>query len=230
MLVIMMTDSSLLWRHKISVSLVKVRLSECMHAQNVKGSFPEVNIIIYVCVYSYFYCYLLTKNIPGSFCTVITDGITIGRPCCKVHNCTQPLPNNCAHFCLEHALLKKVCVVIGCKAKATKGFQTCAETSYHELEETRNDVGKAFFQLHHLIQQHNMPHLLDSMTTPHPHDFDQDADDGSQRSNSGNQQPKARFSHHQNHNEQLIVSCCGVILAHGTMFGAEVISGVKAVT
>lgn len=127
-------------------------------------------------------------------------------------------------------MLKNVCIVAGCKAKATKGFQTCTETSHRELEETRNDVGKAFFQLRHLIQRHNMPHLSDSMTTPHPRDFDQDADDGSRKSDSGNQQPKARFSRRRTHNEQLVVSCCGVILARGTMFGAEAISGVKVVT
>ena len=68
------------------------------------------------------------------------------------------------------------------------------------------------------------------MTTLHPRDFDQDADDGSRKSDSGNQQAKAHFSRHRTHNEQLMVSCCGVILAHGTMFGAEAISGVKVVT
>lgn len=72
-----------------------------------------------------------------------------------------------------------------------------------------------------------MPHLLDSMTTPHSRDFDDNADDGTRKSDSGNQQPKARFSRRRTHNEQLVVACCGVITARGTMYGAEAISGVK---
>jgi len=212
-------------KHIISEGQVE-RMHACSKCERFLPRSGYNNLCLYL--FHYFYC-PLTKNIPGSFRAVITDGITIGRPCCKVHNCTQPLPNNHAHFCLEHAALKKVCIVVGCNAKATKGFQTCAEISHRELEDTRKDVGKAFFQLRHLIQRHNMPHLSDSMTTPHPHDFDHDADDGSRKSDSGNQQPKAHFSRRQTHNEQLVVSCCGIILACGTMFGAEAISGVKVI-
>lgn len=47
------------------------------------------------------------------------------------------------------------------------------------------------------------------------------------KSDAGNYQPKARFDRRKTHNEQLVVACCGIILARGTMFGAESISGVK---
>jgi hypothetical protein len=48
-----------------------------------------------------------------------------------------------------------------------------------------------------------------------------------QKLDLGNQQPKAHFGHWKTCNEQLIVACCGVITAHGTMFSAESISCVK---
>lgn len=48
-----------------------------------------------------------------------------------------------------------------------------------------------------------------------------------QKSDLGNQQPKVCFGCWKTHNEQLIVACCGVITACGTMFSAESISGVK---
>lgn len=47
------------------------------------------------------------------------------------------------------------------------------------------------------------------------------------KSDLGNQQPKAHFGCRKTHNEQLVVACCGVIVARGMMFGAESISGVK---
>jgi hypothetical protein len=50
---------------------------------------------------------------------------------------------------------------------------------------------------------------------------------GTRKSDLGNQQPKARFGRRKTHNEQLVVACCGVIVARGTMFGAESISGVQ---
>lgn len=55
----------------------------------------------------------------------------------------------------------------------------------------------------------------------------EDVDDAAWKSDKGNQQPKASFARRRTHNEELVVSCCGMILARGTMYGAEAISGVK---
>ena len=160
----------------------------------------------------------------GSFRAVVTDGITLGRPCCKVHNCTRPLPSNRAHFCIEHASKKKTCVVNDCRNQTPDGYQTCNIPAHRELEDRRKERGKAFFQLCQRLQRHNTSQLSDSMSAPDVQEFD---DDTVHKSDSGNQQPKARFSHRRTHNEQLVVACCGVILGRGTMFGAEAISGIK---
>ncbi|KAJ8090069.1 hypothetical protein PM082_018649 [Marasmius tenuissimus] len=79
---------------------------------------------------------------------VVTDGVTIGRPCCKVHNCTQPLINNQAHYCCIHEeLLHNTCVVNGCINQARPGCQTCSVPEHIALEDYRNLKGKGFFLL-----------------------------------------------------------------------------------
>jgi len=74
------------------------------------------------------------------------DGNTIGRPCCKEHNCTQPLVKHRAHFCARHESKKFQCVVTDCDINAEEGFHTCTTASHCEIEMRRNEKGKAFFQ------------------------------------------------------------------------------------
>lgn len=160
------------------------------------------------------------------------DGISIGRPCCKVHNCTKPLPTNRAHYCLDHEAEKLDCVVTDCTTLASKGFQTCADKAHRELEDKRNERGKAFFQLQQRLKDQNTVHLPDSIKEVDPsllQDFDEDGsyDTNVKKSDAGNKVPKARFARRRTHNEQLIVSSCGMINARGTMYGAESISGAK---
>ncbi len=73
----------------------------------------------------------------GPIRAVVTDGDTIGRPCCKVHNCTRPLPTNRDHFCVDHANLKSVCVVTGCTSTAQVEYQTCTTPAHRGMEEHR---------------------------------------------------------------------------------------------
>jgi hypothetical protein len=183
----------------------------------------------------YSQCYSFLFSLAGSFRAVVTDGVTLGHPCCKVHNCTNPLPSNRAHFCNsvadDHRLLKELCVVTGCDKKAEKDHLTCSYKEHRELEEQRKGSGKAFFRLRELLRRQNVLQFPDSMTID-VSDIDidddgRDASDPNLKSDKGNQQPKARFARRRTHNEQLVVSCCGMVLARGTMYGAEAISGVK---
>lgn len=43
----------------------------------------------------------------------------------------------------------------------------------------------------------------------------------------GNTRPRARLGRRRTHNEQLVVSTCGVILGRATMFGSEGLNGVR---
>ena len=130
-----------------------------MHATSVRSCFLELvsTILIGGIPYSFILkisilkCYSFIFLLAGSFRAVITDGVTLGHPCCKVDNCTNPLPSNRAHFCdsLEddHHLLKELCVVTGCDKKAEKDHLTCSHKEHRELEEQRKGSGKAFFRL-----------------------------------------------------------------------------------
>ncbi|KDQ58768.1 hypothetical protein JAAARDRAFT_69191 [Jaapia argillacea MUCL 33604] len=140
---------------------------------------------------------------------VVTDGIAIGHPCCMVHNCTRPLINNRHRFCEQHQDKNLDCVVTDCDAKAEPGHRTCSNSSHRELEEFRNQRGKAFFQLRDRLKRFNISQISDSLG----------GDDSLPE--------LARFGRRRTHNEQLVVCCCGIIAARSTMFGAEAISGVK---
>ncbi|KAH9475970.1 hypothetical protein JR316_0011535 [Psilocybe cubensis] len=65
---------------------------------------------------------------------------------------------------------------------------------------------------------------IDSATEIPEERYDVDHD-YSKKSDKGNVVPKARFARRRTHNEQLLVSCCGIINARATMFGAESVSG-----
>ncbi|EIN04542.1 hypothetical protein PUNSTDRAFT_76162 [Punctularia strigosozonata HHB-11173 SS5] len=162
----------------------------------------------------------------------VMDGITLGHPCCSIHNCTQPLINNRAHFCLMHEYMKYECSVTDCNAiipslEYQAGFRTCSDPDHRDLERSKRDRQKAFFQLRRLLQKQGIVQPADSMDSgtsiaepPEDEPCDGKPDDG-------NQVPKIRLGRRRTHNEQLIFCCCGVIAARATMFGAESITGAK---
>lgn len=53
---------------------------------------------------------------------VVTDGVTVGRPCCGVPRCKNPLENNRHRFCSvdpDHKALETMCAVEGCNCPVT---------------------------------------------------------------------------------------------------------------
>ena len=165
----------------------------------------------------------------GPFRGVVVDGLTIGRPCCKVHNCTRPLISNRKHFCHKHDETEsKKCVISDCHSIVDTGFCTCSLPAHRELELYRKESGQAFFKLQQRLKRFNINQIVNS--------FGDDADENDEefeeaedtpKSDEGNRKPKARFGRRRTHNEQLVVCCCGMIAARATMYGAEAISGVK---
>lgn len=163
----------------------------------------------------------------GPFRGVVVDGHTIGRPCCKVHNCTHPLITNRRHFCRMHnSTESKKCAVTDCEAHVQDGFRTCNDAAHRQLEDHHKSRGQAFFQLQQRLKRAFIGQVTDSLASQTRIDDDDDMED-TPKSDQGNYKPKARFGRRRTHNEQLIVCCCGVIAARATMFGAEAISGVK---
>ena len=79
------------------------------------------------------------------------DGVTVGRPCCKVHDCEGYLPTQKAHYCTEHAALEQQCVVDDCQELADSQFRTCSQPSHRKLEDM--DGRSALFQLRRRLER-----------------------------------------------------------------------------
>ncbi len=170
----------------------------------------------------------LSACLSGAMRAVVVDGITIGCPCCSVHDCQNPLPSQCARFCHTHSELNNECAVVGCHQHVTPGNQTCADPSHRTLE----DPGRrsALFVLRRRLERLRTSALDDeSGSTEELTDYNADGECPS-KSDEGNTKPRARFGRRRTHNEQLVVATCGVILGRATMFGSEGIDGVMVCT
>lgn len=156
------------------------------------------------------------------------DGITIGRPCCGVHDCQRPLPSQRARFCATHADQSNICAVIGCNSSVTPGFQTCTEPSHRTIEDPSNR--SSLFVLRRRLERLKASSVEvsddGSDATEELMDVDEDGECPS-KSDEGNVKPRARFGRRRTHNEQLVVATCGVILGRATMFGSEGIDGTR---
>ncbi|KAJ3853633.1 hypothetical protein EV368DRAFT_38532, partial [Lentinula lateritia] len=153
---------------------------------------------------------------------VVTDGVTLGHPCCKVHNCTEPLQNNCHHWCKTHMEQQHVCIITDCNHPTRSGHRTCNDTAHRKYEEYQNLKGKGFFLLRTWlqcvrVQQPSTSLGLDSVVEENLAELlDIDGDDPidpAHELDNGNRPSKAMFAHSQTHNEQLVVCSCGIILA-----------------
>ncbi|KZT61919.1 hypothetical protein CALCODRAFT_427048 [Calocera cornea HHB12733] len=127
----------------------------------------------------------------------VTDGVSVRRFCCAVHNCPQPLPTYRSRFCPEHAAMESVCAVKDCSRSVRSGKQTCDAPQHAELEENYHTTGQSFALLRRRLLQTQNYH-----------------------------RGHAHFGRRRTHNEQLVVRPCGIILARGTFYGAESLSGV----
>jgi hypothetical protein len=109
---------------------------------------------------------------------VVIDGITIGRPCCGVHNCFEPLLNNNDRFCTVHIPThSKICAIVGCSNKVMKDRLTCAILDHQAVKNLRNDRGKARFQLQHRLQRARVSHPNNTVAEDQPTSELADADD-----------------------------------------------------
>jgi hypothetical protein len=97
--------------------------------------------------------------------STVTDGITIGRPCCSVHDCMEPLPTVKHRYCVRHRQLDQQCAVTTCDHNSDPGFRTCSNPDHRRLESYYYLQGKAMFQLKHRLEQINVSQTHDSMAT-----------------------------------------------------------------
>lgn len=79
----------------------------------------------------------------------VTDGVTVGHPCCAVLNCQQDLVKGRDRYCERHRSKDDVCAVEGCVGRTTRGYLTCLDASHRAWEakhrrRQRTTAGAAF--------------------------------------------------------------------------------------
>ncbi|KZT51760.1 hypothetical protein CALCODRAFT_442621 [Calocera cornea HHB12733] len=149
----------------------------------------------------------------------VTDGVAIGRPCCAVHNCTNPLSTNRTRYCLPHSTMETLCSVESCQAPVEPGHKTCSSSQHRQLEENYYAAGQSALL------------LRDRLDRARSYSREGDTPDlglpsGPRRARKTDNDLKARFGRRSTHNEQLVVRPCGIIIARGTFYGAESLSSV----
>ncbi|KZT60570.1 hypothetical protein CALCODRAFT_416579, partial [Calocera cornea HHB12733] len=83
----------------------------------------------------------------------ITDGVSIGRPCCSVHNCAKSLPNNRARYCELHEPLNHICAIEDCDQPVEQDMRTCSRPDHRQVELNYKAVGQSFNLLKTRLQR-----------------------------------------------------------------------------
>ncbi|KAF7307585.1 hypothetical protein MIND_00553400 [Mycena indigotica] len=187
-------------------------------------------------------CCWFDKRDDGTMTVVrstVTDGVTLGRPCCGVHDCLERLPNVKCRFCKKHENLDNICAVKQCSETVSNGYRTCAEPTHRWLETYYELAGKGMFQLKRRLQraQTSQPNdalplgtiletdeeILegDGADLNEPVEFDASTIVCDGKPDTGNRVVRARFGRSMTHNEELCVSSCGIILGRATFYGSE---------
>ncbi|KAI0730482.1 hypothetical protein C8Q76DRAFT_669048 [Earliella scabrosa] len=142
----------------------------------------------------------------------------VGHARCNVDHCVERLRSPRDRFCPLHDTMNHVCAMTGCELPVTDGMRTCRTPAHRAFETEKRERGKAIFRLKRRLQGHNSSHAdhlpPGSIEASH-----------SRKPNSRKKQ-KSAITRRFTHNEQLIVRCCGIIVARATFFEAESMSNV----
>lgn len=88
----------------------------------------------------------------------VTDGVTVGHPCCSVLNCQIPLERGKDRFCPTHKGRSDVCAVEGCTESTTRGFVTCKDVDHRRWEASQRLPGSTSYRvLRRRHEKHTQP-------------------------------------------------------------------------
>ena len=179
---------------------------------------------------------MLSANIAfisGALRAVVTDGITIGHPCCGEHDCKLLLKSQRDWYCPKHQAMgyKRHSAVTDCTQDVKGHHQTC-DTPEHRALETRGvESHTAMFQLHRRLECLKIYHAPDETTSIGDEDslslfvlgeiIEVKSDAHPSKPERGNTKTRAHFGRHRTHNEELCAATCGIILGQATMYGSE---------
>ena len=95
---------------------------------------------------------------------VVVDGVTVGHPCCTVHNCFEPLETQQNRFCKSHEATEgRVCAIKGCTQLHQKDAHVCSDPEHVEAERIHVERGQARFQLKGHLERARVSHPNDSI-------------------------------------------------------------------
>jgi len=88
----------------------------------------------------------------------------MGRPCCGVFCCTEPLQNNQHRFCKTHFDDHNLCAIVGCVNPTSDGSKTCSDDEHKALEKKNKERGAAAFTLKERLHKTQFSHLTESIS------------------------------------------------------------------
>jgi hypothetical protein len=83
----------------------------------------------------------------GKCQVIVTDGLTLGHPCCAIPHCQEDLQSNRHRFCKTHFAEHNFCAVIDCHKPIVQGSRMCANPDHAKIEVLKKEKNKAAFQL-----------------------------------------------------------------------------------
>ena len=169
---------------------------------------------------------------------MVSNGISLGHPCCGVRDCKEPLISNWNHYCPIHQDKRGECAIVACGERVEDGFRTCGIPNHRACEERFLEQGWAMFQLKQRFAKVNAVAMEGSDDGAEDDEEDEILMDESgevveaapeaigmvectEKPPAGQRRAFARFGRRRTHNEQLCVASCGVILGRATFYGAE---------
>ena len=97
---------------------------------------------------------------------IVIDGVTIGHPCCGIHNCHTPLSSNCNHFCDHHNSNANICAIVDCSNTVTPDMITWGNPDHKAIEDVYHTWGQSRFQLQQHLECAWIAHLNNALGTP----------------------------------------------------------------
>lgn len=109
---------------------------------------------------------------------IVGDGISIGRPCCGVFKCQQPLQNNRHRFCAMHSEKDNICAIVGCKNPVveivihdadggppkTRKKKVCALPEHQKMEKKHEEHSTGSFLYQERLRQAHITQLTNSFS------------------------------------------------------------------
>jgi hypothetical protein len=95
---------------------------------------------------------------------IVGDGLSMGRLCCGVFRCTEPLQNNRHRFCKTHFNNHNICAIVGCDNPTSDSSKTCSDEEHKALEKKNKERGAAAFTLKERLRKTQFSHPTESIS------------------------------------------------------------------